>query len=47
MDGIIFEAKRVQMDESSITGESHLIEKRDVKMTEDTKSTEREDPFLI
>ena len=47
VDGIIFEAKRVQMDESSITGESHLIEKRDVKMTEDTKSTEREDPFLI
>ena len=31
VDGIILEANRVQMDESAMTGESHLIEKHDLK----------------
>lgn len=30
VDGLVIEANKIQMDESSITGESHLMEKQDL-----------------
>lgn len=55
VDGIIFSANRVGMDESSITGESNLVKKEDLKSGKPERvigappesERESENPFLI
>lgn len=56
VDGIIFSANRVGMDESSVTGESNLVKKEDMRVGKEeivlgapphSEHREYENPFLI